>query len=349
MMPSRPSHISETELASSLSDDRLHLIIFPTEQCNFRCVYCYEDFAIGTMKPAVVEGVKRLLALRVPSLRKLHLSWFGGEPMVALRVIEDIAGFAKSLSSVAQNDVVYVGEMTTNGYLLNLENATRLVELGTTHFQISLDGPKEFHDATRIKRNGEGSFDTIWGNLCSIRSSAIDINVLLRLHLTPTNAPAMPDFVRKIQREFLGDSRFTVLLKPVNHWGGPNDSKFHILSGSKRAETVNTLTALLYEARPEGNYIYKPGNVCYAARPNSLVIRATGEIGKCTLALSDPANNIGQLHPDGTLTINNEALRPWFRSWNGQDTSGLACPLMGLPRPSGPTKMNTIGVRPSVG
>jgi uncharacterized protein len=344
------SHIRETELASSLSDDRLHLIIFPTEQCNFRCVYCYEDFEIGTMKPAVVEGVKRLLALRMPSLRKLHLSWFGGEPMVALKVIEDIAGYAKSLSSVAQNDVVYVGEMTTNGYLLNLENATRLVELGTTHFQISLDGPKEFHDATRIKRNGEGSFDKIWDNLRDIRSSSIDVNVLLRIHLTPANEPAMPGFVRKIQQEFLTDSRFTVLLKPVNHWGGPNDNKFHILSGPKRAEIVNGLTDLLYEGRPEEeNRIYKPGKVCYAARPNSLVIRATGEIGKCTLALSDPANNIGQLHPDGTLTINNEALNPWFRGWSGQDTGSLACPLMSLPRPSGPTKANTIGVRPSVG
>jgi len=48
----------EGELVNSLRTDRLQLILLPTEQCNFRCTYCYEDFAIGRMSDAVVAGVK---------------------------------------------------------------------------------------------------------------------------------------------------------------------------------------------------------------------------------------------------------------------------------------------------
>ena len=44
-----------------LASNLLHLILMPTEQCNFRCTYCYEDFAHDRMSPRVVAGIKRLL------------------------------------------------------------------------------------------------------------------------------------------------------------------------------------------------------------------------------------------------------------------------------------------------
>ena len=36
--------------------DALELILMPSEDCNFRCKYCYEDFARGTMVPAGARG-----------------------------------------------------------------------------------------------------------------------------------------------------------------------------------------------------------------------------------------------------------------------------------------------------
>ncbi|PJJ00771.1 hypothetical protein BX264_1060 [Streptomyces sp. 2333.5] len=46
----------EEELVAALTDRTLHLIILPTEQCNFRCTYCYEDFSVGRMGPETVQG-----------------------------------------------------------------------------------------------------------------------------------------------------------------------------------------------------------------------------------------------------------------------------------------------------
>ena len=78
-MTGEPSSFDE-QLAASVRADRLQLILLPTEQCNFRCTYCYEDFAIGRMTPEVVSGVKNLIDRRADGLSHLQLSWFGGEP-----------------------------------------------------------------------------------------------------------------------------------------------------------------------------------------------------------------------------------------------------------------------------
>ncbi len=50
---------SDVQIASALSRKIQQLIILPTEKCNFRCTYCYEDFMIGAMKEPVQRGIER--------------------------------------------------------------------------------------------------------------------------------------------------------------------------------------------------------------------------------------------------------------------------------------------------
>jgi uncharacterized protein len=38
---------SDAQIAATISRKVQQLIILPTEKCNFRCSYCYEDFMIG--------------------------------------------------------------------------------------------------------------------------------------------------------------------------------------------------------------------------------------------------------------------------------------------------------------
>src|SRR5262249_34725356 len=49
--------------------DKLELILLTSEDCNFRCVYCYEKFARGTMAPEVRQGLMALALKRAPTLR----------------------------------------------------------------------------------------------------------------------------------------------------------------------------------------------------------------------------------------------------------------------------------------
>jgi uncharacterized protein len=311
-------------LVSALRNDEFHLIILPTEKCNFRCSYCYEDFSIGRMSQATIQAVKQFINRRISDLRLLQISWFGGEPLIALPVIEEISSHIVRLAEHTVG-LSYVGDMTTNGYLLDHAMAQRLLKLGIRFYQISLDGPEPIHNRTRVRLNGKGSFSQIWENLLELHDSALPINIVMRVHLTPENLPYMPEFLATVRDTFLDDSRFTVLLKPIERMGGPHDSDFEVIPQRGRSKILAELESVVMKDG-ESSRLFQAPNVCYAARANSLMIRANGFIGKCTVALSDPRNSIGRLRSDGTLEIENERLRPWLHGWESRNPAAIQCP-----------------------
>jgi uncharacterized protein len=321
-MPGDLSSSFDEEFAASFCTDRLQLILLPTEQCNFRCTYCYEDFAIGRMRPDIVCGVKKLIDRRAGELAHLQVSWFGGEPMLARSIIEDVASHA--IRAQERNSALcYESDMTTNGYRLDGAAAEHLAQLGIRAYEVSLDGPALYHDQTRVRADGRGSFDQIWRNLLSIRESPAEVRILLRIHLTPANLPVMPEFVTVVRDTFLNDPRFTVFLKRVVRMGGPNDPSMDVIDPTD--ERIATLETLLPEGG-DAKRVFEPEEVCYAARANSLLVRTDGRLGKCTVALSDPANTIGQLLPDGLLRVDNPRLRPWLQGWELRDSDLTSCP-----------------------
>jgi uncharacterized protein len=326
----RTQEAFQEELIASFTDETLHLIILPTEQCNFRCTYCYEDFAIGRMDLPTMQGIKRLLDRRLNELQRLSISWFGGEPLLGRGVVEDVSAHITE-AVAARPELRYEADMTTNGYLLDLPTTEKLAALGIRAYQISLDGPEAAHDTTRVRANGSGTFQRIWNNLLSIRASRVPVRVILRIHLAPATLSFMPDFLGQVRDTFLDDERFSVSLRPVERMGGPNDESIDIISGSTRAKIIEDLEAVL-SARPSTSRETETMDVCYAARPNSFVIRSNGSIAKCTVALNDPANSIGRLLPDGTLRIDNEHLVPWVRGWARRDRDSVRCPYVGMPR-----------------
>lgn len=286
------------------------------------------------MSADTVVAVKRLIDRRIDGLSRLGLTWFGGEPMLARDIIDEISAHVQDRATQLPG-LRYAGDMTTNGYFLDAAAVDHLVKLGVTHFQVSLDGPPEWHDTTRLRGDGRGTFARIWDNLISIRATAAPVEIMLRIHLTAANVVSMPAFLARVRDAFLDDPRFKVFLKPVEHLGGPNDADVSILSPEERGAVVADLNRVLTESESESDStdtrLAKPPSICYASRPNSLVIRANGLIGKCTVALSDPANVIGHLRNDGTIDVDNRRLRPWLRGWQSGDEAVLGCPANGIP------------------
>ncbi|ADO57401.1 radical SAM protein [Paenibacillus polymyxa] len=311
-------------LSYLVSNEIQELIILPTEQCNFRCTYCYEDFKMKRMSPETIQAIKKFLTRRVPQLKHLTISWFGGEPLLAKDILLNISEHAQKLST-KNNLTSYLISITTNGYLLSPSIFNELVNVGITKYQITLDGPKEIHNQTRKKVNTEGSFDTVWNNLLAIKESNLNVFVTIRVHLFHENLPYIPDFLELLKKHFYSDQRFKILLKPIAQFGGKNEEHPKIIEKSKHNKVIQPLEEIIHgktAPRKNSNEL----EICYAARPNSLVIRSDGSLGKCTVALNDEKNNIGYITNDGTLKISQERLAPWLKGLLTLNKSDLGCP-----------------------
>lgn len=346
---------SHQQIASTLSPRLQQLIILPTEKCNFRCTYCYEDFMIGKMREPVQQAIQRFLDRRVPELRGLSLTWFGGEPLVAKSVVLRLSSYASRLCR--EHDVQISGGITTNAYLLNFELFEELLSYGQRFFQITLDGWGDGHNAVRKLANGKGTFDRIWENLLAMRRSSENFEIQMRIHVRRENYESLETLLDHIADEFGDDRRFTLDFEHLRNLGGEGGMTIdrplsiselkQVEAGFRarfeaRARPASALSDTASASAPvfapaigevaSGGEPGAPPYICYASKPNSLLIRADGRIGKCTVALTDDRNTIGRINDDGTLTIDNGKLQPWIRGLSSLEEKALECPLSGMAR-----------------
>lgn len=323
----------ESPLISALSNKKLELHILPTEQCNFRCVYCYEDFKLGKMRPTMVSAIKKFLSVRLPEINQLKIAWFGGEPLAALDVVLDISHYAKS--NLERSGGTYHFGMTTNGYLLNSPRFESLIEAGVRGFQISLDGPEDVHNRTRLRADGGNTFERIWNNLLQMAQSKHAFETVLRIHVTPDNYREIPRLLAKIKSEMGADPRFQIFLKSIANLGGPNAGAFDVLRGKDREEVMNDLKSLIGDDMHQVK-LDQPGKPyqCYASAQNAWVIRSDGRLAKCTVAFNDDQNHIGNLNEDGTLSLDQNKIQWWLRGLRHGDQAIMSCPAYAIPRPS---------------
>lgn len=312
------------EILDGFRNDKLGLIILPTEDCNFRCTYCYEDFEQGKMKPEIVSRLKLFLFNHAETTNELNIEWFGGEPLTAYSTVIDILRYVKQTYVKSR----FNGSMTTNGSLLTVKRASELANLGVKTYQISLDGLADTHDKTRKKLNGKGTFKEIWKNLQALKQTKIDFMIKLRVHYSPSTINSVPDLLDEIKSEFGNDSRFSLFLKAVGKYGGADDDKIKVFSHPMQKIIEEKFLEISGMSGIGGSRDSALQNfpVCYACKPNNYVIRANGDISKCTVDLKSERNIIGKLNKDGTIVQNQKKIQFWMRGIYSNNKEQLLCP-----------------------
>jgi uncharacterized protein len=313
-------------------DDILELILLASEDCNFRCVYCYEDFSRGTMLPSVRESIKTLVLKKASRLEQLKISWFGGEPLYGLEAIEDLAPFF--LETAEKYSLDYGSHMTTNGYLLTPDIAAKLLDWRILDYQITIDGDHRHHDKKRPTRDGLPTFDRIFSNLKFLKKRKEDFGVTIRINFDQENYPDLEAFILVLQREFGADERFKIAFNPVGRWGGANDANLAVCGLN---ETSHLSTRLQRFSSDKGLNVAgtledstNPGSqVCYAARPYNFIVGAHGQLMKCTIALDTKDYNVvGKLSPDGELLLDKDKFALWVEPVFESDPTCQKCHLV---------------------
>jgi uncharacterized protein len=322
--------------------DRLQLFLLASEDCNLRCTYCYEDFPRGTMSPWVRDAVKKYLAKRVPALSQFTLEWFGGEPLYGFEAIADIAPFACDL--VERHNVRYLSKITTNAYLLTPEVFEQLLAWKVLSYQITVDGPAEHHDRSRPGRDGSPTFERIFSNLKAMHDRPGSFAVMLRMNFDRDNHHELGRLLDLVTTDLERDPRFRLSFRPVGQWGGPNDRALNVCAPD---EAIDNQLLLEEEARKRGlllaGSIHHSGGlgaqVCYASRPYSFIIGASGKVMKCTIDLDRRDRNVvGRIDEQGTLHLDQDKMAMWTEPAFESDPKcrkcvilpscqGMSCPL----------------------
>lgn len=315
----------EREKTSAFDSRQLHLIVMPTEKCNLRCIYCYNNFKIGKMKDEVLSGIKSLISQKVPALDELRISWFGGEPLLAKGIILDIHEHIAQLKRHYRGLNTY-GSITTNGYLLSRAMISELVCTGVSQFQITLDGPKAEHDRKRILASGNGTYEKIWGNIESMLQSSLQFRLLLRIHYSMECISETQDLLTSIERNHSHDNRLKILLKSIEKLGGKTCSSIGYVQRDEQHKIENKLKNSVPGLNVATRNDIEDTYICYSAKKNTLVIRSDGRISKCTVAFDDDANTIGKIGKDGVMQIDEKKHGVWTSVFSAESESALSCP-----------------------
>lgn len=274
----------------------LRLILLPTEQCNFRCVYCYERFRREKMTAKTQAAIVKYIEDNIHKYNGLILNWFGGEPTEAMDVIENLS--VKLIDVCKKNKKAYNAGITTNGYNLTYEIFKKLKKLHVTEYQVTIDGLASIHNAQRVMADGAPTFDVIINNLLAIKNNCKSsaITFVLRTNFSKNMLNNVDEFCKFLDKYFSNDKRFKYFWQMVgdygyvkteevrNIFGQSKDYKWLIENYTERF--VNDYTQALYG--PDGG-------VCYALKRNQLLIDAAGEIRKCICDLESEMNHFGTI------------------------------------------------------
>ncbi|MGZ4439147.1 MAG: radical SAM protein, partial [Gaiellaceae bacterium] len=164
-----------------------HLLSKPTGAvCNLDCSYCFflskEMLYPGSrfrMADDLLEAYIRQLLEAHPDAAEVAVAWQGGEPtLMGLDFFRRSVELARRHLRPGQQ---VEHTIQTNGTLLDAEWAAFFRENGFL-VGISIDGPRELHDAYRVNKGGKGSFDEVMRGLGHLREAGVEWNALTTIH-----------------------------------------------------------------------------------------------------------------------------------------------------------------------
>ena len=269
-------------LQQRYAGDFLSLTIAPTTKCNFDCAYCYEKNSdkISGMPGKVQDALVDLVKNTGRTIRHLDIVWYGGEPLLALDVIENLS---KRLIDVCREmDIEYTATIVTNGYLLNKKVVDKLKELRITGMQVTLDGPPHVHNKRRPLIGGGETFDKILNRLAEC-SDYFDNNISLRINVDRENSSEIEGILDILEEKGL-KQKISVYLGYVDS----SNNCYQISScmsykdfAFKKLDFDRILVDRGFQQDLLANYPYPRKTFCAADTGNSFVIAPNGDFYRC--------------------------------------------------------------------
>lgn len=270
------------------------LTIQPTLDCNFRCVYCYEDHKNEYMSELTEDRIISYINNISKKVKKIYIVWFGGEPLLATDTINRIS--QEAIKVCNDNCCKYESMIVTNGYLISENNINLLERNKITTAQITLDGTKNYHNEKRPLLNGDKTFEKILDNIFLLLKS--NVRLILRFNIDINNIGNISEVFDLIDPQY----RKNTVISICNLFQNNNCLNLYnlYLDALRKGYTIYPF--------PNKNYR------CDGYSNNSLTIQPNGNIVPCSI-LAEKGVSFGKIIDNGNLKIENNSIYYKFKNY----------------------------------
>lgn len=273
------------------TDDKdLHLTIVPTMTCCFSCPYCFERHKRGgIISSDVMVAVLNYIKNRNPE--SLHITWFGGEPLLAIKRIGE---FSTKLSDFYCGE--YSSDIITTGFPINSSAIEILKNAHIYECQITIDGAKENHNKVKFTKQCPDTFTRIFDNIDILTSHIPEIKCAIRVNVTKENKEDIPLLHSMIKKRFSGRH---VWLSPSLVLKNGSACPEKLFS----SDEFRIITKRWWEKyKIPTKWIYGLDcTECAIRKPSAIVVLPDGSICRCWEAVGDKEYTIGILANDGCI------------------------------------------------
>lgn len=195
-----------------------------TEDCCFQCSYCYQKNK--SKKIMSKETAKKAVDLLFDMYEKnnndfinkntksLTLEFIGGEPLINIEIIDYICTYFLDKCLETNHIWLYTWRIsiTSNGVLYLKPEVKEFFKKfkNFISFTVTVDGPKEIHDACRLYPNGDGTFNDTYQAIQEFNKEIYPM-VDSKVTIAPENLHNL----NKIIDYFIAENYQTVHANPV--------------------------------------------------------------------------------------------------------------------------------------
>jgi uncharacterized protein len=225
-----------------------HLYLIPTTECNLRCKYCFvEDENRKLISAKMTEETAKksieLFAKLSENATRISVTFYGGEPLLNPKTVYSAMKYIRALEAKGSFRKSVDILLFTNGLLVDDETVKVLLET-KANISISIDGPKQFHDAARIDILGNGTLDKVMAAYRRLKTAGIHPSVSCTLtRYNICNLQALLNFIVKDLKP--ANMGFNILMPQIN---GKN------LSGVSPKLATSALISAFKVLREQGIY-----------------------------------------------------------------------------------------------
>lgn len=296
----------------------LHYNILPTTSCNARCFYCYEH---GIRQSHMTEETAEQLVQFISEHhhnQKVKLDWFGGEPTIGKKRIDQIC------SRLDELNISYESGMVSNAYLFD-EALVRHArdKWNLKKIQITLDGTEEIYNRTKSYSGVSGSpYQRVLRNIGLFLEAGI--HVAIRLNLGIHNAEDLSGLIDELSDRYREHSNISIYIRQLNQ----NEGSDPIRQNREEYLRIKKLKAELEKQLEEKGWpLFKAQmfprlkiSSCMADNPGSIQCTPDGILSKCEDMIYE--------HTVGTLTegVTDHQESSWWREKTRFSECNI-CPL----------------------